>query len=225
MIAFENKPELGTGIFTTGEVAKILKISYPKAYRWISKYWDGELGKEFGNTYSWKLDDSIAVNFYTLVEFYVFVELARKGVKTKEVLKAHKKLSLIYSTPYPFAKREVLDELNTDGEKVFWKSGDSLISLDGTDQFNLGFVASFFKKLEFDSENMVSKLWPLGKEVSIVVDPRRKFGHPIVDGRNIYPETLYGHFKAGDPVPYIAHIYEISEKEVNDAIFYCEEAA
>jgi len=224
-ITFENIPKIGSGIYTTADVAWILGVTYPRAHRWITKYWDGDLGKEFEQQYSWQTDESRAVSFHTVVEFYVMIQLSEKGVKTKEILKAHRELSHIYRTAFPFAMKEVLEELQTDGKVVYWKKGEHIVTLNGSQQFNLSFIHLFFKKLEFDGDNMVSRLWPMGKDNSIVIDPERKFGHPIIVGRNIYPETIFNHYKAGDPPSYIAHIYKITEKEVADAITFCKRAA
>jgi hypothetical protein len=44
---FENQLKLGIGIYTPSEIAKILRLPYHKVLRWIDKYWDGELGKEY----------------------------------------------------------------------------------------------------------------------------------------------------------------------------------
>ncbi|ERM80174.1 hypothetical protein P872_22275 [Rhodonellum psychrophilum GCM71 = DSM 17998] len=224
MIAFENKPEIGKGIYTLKDVATILHLPYAKVHRWVCTYWDGKLGKEFQLQYSWERDGSRAVSFHTVVELYIMIQLAEKGVKTSDVLKAHQRLSEIYLTPFPFAQKEVLEEINTDGTTIFWKNGENLVSLNGSNQFNLNIIKFFFKKLEFDGE-VVSKLWPMGKDHSIVIDPLRKFGHPIIEGKNIYPETIYGHFKAGDPLNYISYIYQITEKEAEDAINYCKQVA
>ena len=147
--------------------------------RWIDKYWDGELGHEFEKRYSWKTENSKAVSFHTLVEFYVMMQLAEAGVKTRKVLEAHKELSQLYGTHFPFALKEVLDGINTDGKRIFFDIEDNTISLDGTKQLNLGFIKIFFKKLEFDTNNLASRLWPLGREKSILIDPERKFGHPV----------------------------------------------
>lgn len=223
MIAFENKPEIGKGIYTLKDVATILKMPYPKVRRWVRTYWDGRLGKKFQQQYSWERDGSVAVSFHTVVELYVMIQFAEKGVKTQDVLIAHQELSEILNTPFPFAQKEVLDEAKTDGKTVFWKFDGALISMNGTRQINLDIIQVFFKKLEFEGD-VVSKLWPMGKDHSIVIDPKRKFGHPILDGRNIYPETLHGYFRAGDSIPFIAYIFEITEKEVQDAIDFCEAA-
>lgn len=221
---FENKPQLGLGIYTPAEIAQILRLPYYKVNRWIDKYWDGELGQEFEKRYSWKTDKSKAVSFHTLVEFYVMMQLADAGVKTRKVLEAHKELSQFYNTSFPFALREVLDGVNTDGKRIFLSVDDYTITLDGTKQFNLGFIKVFFKKLEFDSNNLASRLWPLGKEKSVLIDPERKFGHPVLEMKNIFPETIYGHYKAGDPIEYISYIYKVTEKEVRDAIEFIDAA-
>jgi len=215
---FENKPQLGLGIYTPAEIAQILRLPYYKVNRWIDKYWDGELGQEFEKSYSWKTENSKAVSFHTLVEFYVMMQFADAGVKTRKVLEAHKELSQNFNTSFPFALKEVLDGINTDGKRIFFSLNDNTLTLDGTKQLNLGFIKVFFKKLDFDANNLASKLWPLGKEKSILIDPSRKFGHPVMEMKNIYPETIYGHFKAGDPIEYISYVYELTEKEVRDAI-------
>jgi len=56
------------------------------------------------------------------------------------------------------------------------------------------------------------------------MDPKRKFGHPLIGSNNIYPETIYEHYLAGDPVPYLTQIFDLFEKQVRDAIQYCEAA-
>ena len=223
-MVFENKPQLGFGIYNPAEIARILRLPYYKVNRWIDSYWDGELGQEFEKKYSWKTENSKAVSFHTLVEFYVMMQLADAGVKTRKVLEAHKELSTTFSTDFPFALKEVLDGINTDGNRIFFSVNDTTINLDGTKQLNLEFIRIFFKKLEFDANHLASRLWPLGREKSVLIDPSRKFGHPVLETKNIYPETIYGHFQAGDPVEYISHVYELTEKEVQDAIDYMKAA-
>jgi uncharacterized protein (DUF433 family) len=225
MEAFENKPQIGNGVYTLREVAVILQLSYPKVHRWVKEYWDGKLGRAFRAHYSWIIDGSRAVSFHTVVELYVMIQLAEEGVKTKEVLKAHQKLSERYQTQFPFAQKQVLEEIQTDGKFIFWKRGEDIISLNGSDQFNMDIIKLYFKKLDFDETEVVSRLWPMGRENAVVIDPARKFGHPIINGKNIFPETIFEHFKAGDPISYIAHIYQISEKEAEDAISFCKLAA
>lgn len=221
---FENKLEIGYGIYTTPEVATILRLPYQKVHRWINEYWDKKLGSQYGNQYSWTSGKSRAVSFHTLVEFYVMMQFSEAGVKPRDVLTAHKELSNKYSTAFPFANRDVLKGINTDGKKIYFSEGEDNLSLDGTSQLNLEFIKQFFRKLDFDGSEIASRFWPMGRNSSIVVDPERKFGHPIIDGRNIYPETICNLHKAGEPLDYIAYIYELTVKQVKDALQYCSAA-
>ena len=221
---FENKLNLGIGIYTPSEISKILQIPNYKVSRWIDKYWDGELGKEFDKQYSWKTNNSKAVSFHTLVEFYIMIQFSEHGVKTRQVLEAHKELTKRYNTAFPFALKDVLDGINTDGKKIYLTINGDTITLDGTKQLNLDFIKIFFKKLEFDSDNLASRYWPLGKNNTILIDPKRKFGSPVLNNKNIYPETIYHQYKAGDSKEYIAYLFELELKQIDDAIKYCTAA-
>ena len=103
-------------------MSKILRFPYYKINRWIKKYWDGDFGKEYAQKYSWKKDNSKAVGFHTLIEFYIFMNLADAGVKTHEVLIAHKQLSRLFNTPFPFAHSKVVTNMKTDCKKNIFQS-------------------------------------------------------------------------------------------------------
>lgn len=221
---FENKPVLGNGIYTAVDIAKILRIKESKVRRWINVYWDGEIGAQFGEKYSWNITGNRAVSFHTMVEFYIMLLFSEAGVQPKAVIKAHKELSHMFKTPFPFAKKEVLHNIQVSGKDIYIELNENIQQLNGTKQLAFRLIQQFYKNLEFDKDEIATRFWPLGKETAIVVDPSRKFGSPILAENNIYPETLYNHYLAGDPINYLAHIYEISEKEILDAIKFCEAA-
>ena len=127
---FENKLQLGNGIYTVQEIAKIFRLPYQKVHLWITKYWDGELGQAYEQNYSWQVENTKAVGFHTLVEFYVMLQLAEAGVKTRQVLNAHKELAKSFKTNFPFAKKEVLENISTDGKKIYLKLNGDTITLD-----------------------------------------------------------------------------------------------
>lgn len=222
---FENKLELGLGAYSISEVARILGLSYNKVFRWLKKYWDGELGLEYKSQYSWISGDSQLMSFHTLVEFYVMMTFSDSGVKTREVLNAHKELSRLYNSPFPFAHRAVSRNMHTDGRKIFLATNKGIITLDGTNQLNLQLLKLFFKKMEFDSEDLASRFWPLGKDKNIVVDPDHKLGHPVINGTNIFPQVIYNHHLADESPEYISFLYDISINSVLDSIEYCKKAA
>jgi len=216
--------KIGNGIYTIPEVSRILRLPYQKVRHWSNKYWDEILGTEINHQYSWTIGKSKAVSFHTLIEFYVFYLLAETGVKTKKIIDAHIELSKFFNSDFPFAKKGILENIKTDGSKIYFLLDQNIISLDGTKQFNLSFIETFFENLEFDSNFLAARFWPLGKEKNIVIDPKRQFGHPVIGKTNIYPETLNNLFKSGEPIDFIAFTYEISKKDVQDAIDFCQAA-
>jgi len=216
---------VGTGIYTVSEISKILRLPYFKVNRWLNKYWNGQLGQVFDTKYSLAIEKSKAVSFYTLIEFYVFYQLLNSGVKINSVVKARIELTKYSKSTFPFAQKKIIENIRTDGSKIFFTMGDNdTLSLDGTKQLNIGFIKDFYKNLEFDHELMASKYWPLGKSKNIIIDPTRQFGHPVIGSTNIYPETLYNLFKGGEQPNFIAFMYEINEKDVCDAIEFCQAA-
>lgn len=220
--SINNKPELGLGIYTVPDIAHILRIPVVKVNRWIKEYWDNKFAKNFAHSYSWQSGGSRAVNFYTLVELCICFKLNEAGVPTKAIIEAHQTLSSIFKTPYPFASKLILSKISTDTKKVYFREDDKVIySLDVHKQFNIEFVKLFFKNIEFNENSVAQRLWPLGKDKNIVVDPHNQFGQPVILNTNIYPETLYTLFKAGEPIDFIAHIYDVAEQDVNDAIEFC----
>jgi len=222
---FENQLQLGNGIFTTQEIAQILRLPYHKVRKWITQYWDGELGNFYEKNYSWSINNTKAVGFHTLIEFYVMMQFAEAGVKTREVLNAHKELSEFYKTNFPFATKEVLDNIHTDKSKIYLNRNGDTISLDGSKQFNLEIIKIFFQNLDFDNDMLASRFWPLGKKHKIVCDPHHKFGQPVISGTNIQSEAIYKMFLAEEPISFIASVYEISVKDVKDAIEFHKKAA
>jgi uncharacterized protein (DUF433 family) len=220
------RPQLGKGIYSLPDIAMLLGIPNYKVNRWIRTFWDGNLGAEFNSQYSWNVDLTKAVNFHTLVEIYLFYQLSQAGVNSVKILEAHKILSAQYRTPYPFAQKNIITKIRTEGTRVLFEYKDGEIyTLDAKRQFKLGFIRDFFKNLDFDGGNLAVRLWPLGKSKAIVCDPDHQFGQPVIPGTNILAETISDLHQAGDSVTFISKTYNISRKQVDDAIEYGRKAA
>ncbi|AXG69556.1 hypothetical protein KORDIASMS9_01779 [Kordia sp. SMS9] len=220
---FENKAEIGNGIYTLPDLASILDLDYYKVSKLLNEYWNKRLADNFGSKYSWSIGKNKAVSFHTLVEFYMFYQLKESGVTTQSILKAHRELSETYLTPFPFAKSEILERISCFGKKIVLEiSEDLIINLDSTKQLNLKFIKNFMHKLDFDSNNLAKRLYPLGKKNSVVVDPKHQFGQPTLKGTNLFPETIFNLYNNEESKKFIASSYDISVKQVNDAINYCK---
>ncbi len=220
-----NTPVLGGGIYTIPDIAALLNLSNTKVNRWISKFWDDKLGQEYKTKYSWNVEFTRAINFHTLIEIYTFYQLTEAGVRPAKILEAHKILSKKYHTPYPFAKKNIIKNIQTDGISVLFESNEGVYSLDKKLQLHLAFIRDFFKNLDFDEGNMAIRLWPLGRNRAIVCDPHHQFGQPVINGTNILADIISDMYAAGDSKEFIAKTYHISTKQVADAIVYGSKAA
>ena len=224
--SLQTTPVIGAGIYTIPDIALILGIPYSKVLRWINSFWNDRFGNQYQYSYSWNVDLTKAVNFHTLIELFTFYELSQAGVSTRELLKVHDILSDQYSTHYPFATKMILDGLRTDGKKVLFEQKDgSIYTVDGTLQFKLGFVKEFFKNLDFASDSLAMRFWPIGKEKKIVCDPHHQFGQPVIAGTNIQSEVLYKMYLAKEPIKFIAELYELPVISVKNAIEFHKTAA
>jgi len=221
MTAFANQPKLGYGIFTVADVAEILRLPVEKVRRWLKEYWDLQLVPGSGHRNSWGERKDKSVNFYALVEFYVFYELRCHGVPVSRIVKSHKLLRQQFDTPYPFASYRIM----TDGRAILFSpdGGESVIDAQSGFQYNLKeVIEDFVKKIDFGTDDQVAqRLYPSGKNRSIVVDPHHQFGQPVVKGTNILASVLHSMYKSGEKLDFIAAVYGLKKQAVKDAIqFY-----
>lgn len=205
----------GSGIYTTEEVAKILGLPRVKVRRWLKDYWNAR----FANSsiqYSNGSGAEQVTNFNTLIEFFTFYQLREKGVSAQKIVKAHEVLAEVFKTPYPFATSNIL----TDGEKVLFEGNiGEIIKADKTLQIYINQVIEpFCERIEFDKNRLAQKFYPMGKSHHVVIDPKRKFGQPVIGDTNILTETVFSLFRAGEPIEVIANLYDLKVFQVEDAI-------
>lgn len=216
MIAFKNDTKLGNGIYSIPDLAFILQLPQAKVRRWMNDFWDVRLGEKYKGKYSWGEGRDKATNFYTLIEFYVFYQLRESKVGAGTILKAHEAMASQLKTPYPFASSQVL----TDGRSILYILDDgTTINADKSKQIAFReIIENFCKKIEFSKTNLAERYYPLGKQHHIVVDPHHQFGQPVIEKTNLLAETIYDLYQAGETKEFLARLYNISVKEVNDAV-------
>jgi uncharacterized protein (DUF433 family) len=216
MLAFENNIQLGNGIYSLPDLAFILRLPPSKVRRWMNDFYNQRLGEKYKGKYSWGQGRDKATNFYTLIEFYVFYQLRENKVGIKTILNAHGQMAEQLKTPYPFASASVL----TDGKSVLYSLEDgTTIKADRSRQIAFKqIIESFCKKIEFSDSQLAERYWPLGKQSHIVVDPHHQFGQPVINKTNLLAETIYDLHQAGETKEFLSRLYNISVKEVNDAV-------
>jgi uncharacterized protein (DUF433 family) len=218
------KHQMGSGIYTIPDIAKILNYPQHKVRRHVKDYWDDRLGKKlFNETYSWKNEKIKAVNFYVLIELYTCFLLRENGASTQSIMKAREIMAKELNTPFPFASHKVL----LAGRKIVYELEDLLVSADGSKQINIAeIIREFAKNIDFDKHHLAIRFWPKGKTNSIVVDPHHQFGQPIINGTNITAEGIFSMYESSEPIEVISILFDITQKQVMDAVnFYKSYAA
>ena len=156
------------------------------------------------------------------MNFLLSFKLQELGVTAKTILKARKSISKELDLDYPFASSKLL----TDGKKIWYRFKDDIINADGTRQTNfVQIIEDFASNVDFRDNSLAYKFWPFGKDYSIVVDPHHQFGQPVIKGTNINAEVIYSMYRSGEPASALAVLYDLTEKEVNDAINFYRIAA
>lgn len=208
--------KLGSGIYSIPDISFILNLPQNKVRRWLNEFWDDRLAKKYKTKYSWGEGRDKATNFYTLIEFYVFYHLRELNVSTKKIFDAHEEMADCIKTPYPFASAKLL----SDGRDILYTLNDgTTVNANNKRQIVIiDLIREFYSKIEFSSNDIAEKFWPLGKDKKIVVDPHHQFGQPVIDDTNILAETIYDMYTAGEPISFLSHLYKLSTKEIKDAV-------
>jgi uncharacterized protein (DUF433 family) len=213
------KPKLGEGIFLTSDVAEILQLPYSKVRRWMVELWDNRFAAS--GTYSFGEDGNKAVNFYTLIEFYTFYQLRAKGVSAQKIQKVHNIISKELNTNYPFATN-----IRTDGKEIWYDYLGELVNANGKQQLDIKAVLEpFLHKIDFGKNNLAELYFPLDKSRNVVVDPKRQFGQPIINGRNLRIDTIRKLHDGGETRKNISLLYDLKISEVDDALRYYKRAS
>lgn len=210
---------IGDGIYTAKDASRIFKIPYSKVNYWFQ--WYLKKGKfKLDYQYHFAIKDTLAVNFLTLIEMYVFYTLKENGVKTSAILKAHSILSEKLKTPYPFAQ----EDYYSLGNKIYFGNSTQLASADEKVQFTFReTLVPYSKKINFGENRLAHKFYPLGSSRSVVVDPSHQFGQPTITGTNILVATIYDWHLSKESNDFIAELYKIPVQSVVDAIDFWED--
>lgn len=200
--------------YTVADIAAILNLPEAQVKRWLREYKSGQAQPES------PLDKGLIADFHTLIEFYTFYQLRALGVGPSKINNARHILSDMLHTPYPFATANIL----TDGKTVFYHAEvGELIKADQTLQlFIQQVVEPFCKRIEFGEDSLAVKLFPMGREAAIQIDPNRQAGRPVVGDTDILSQTVFDDFLRGDSVLALAERFNLTERQVEDVIVFHE---
>lgn len=212
---------LGNGIYSASECAHLLGVHPRKVLAWF-RGWPHGADALLSSDYE-KLFDKPSLSFLDFVDTAVVITLKeRHGASTPLIRRLRKALKKEWNTKHPFAREEFYTD--ETGRRVFC----TLASEDEgpphlleilEKQFAIAQVLlPFLKKVEYCSETRLAQVFNLTDRV--ILDPRRKYGKPIVRGTGMPTAILYQCFRETRSAEIVADWYDVAPEDVDAAVRY-----
>jgi uncharacterized protein (DUF433 family) len=218
---------LGIGYYTVPEAARLLKIRPRNINRWLGGYTYTSQGKAGRMPPLWTpeiptFDGHLELAFRDLIELRFVSAFMAAGLGLKTIRHCLAYARECVHDERPFSTRR----FKTDGRTIFLDSlrttGEpELIDLKRGRYVFATAVERTFKDLDIH-EDAVTRWRPFHGKNSIVIDPQRAFGQPIVTEYGVPTIALAEAVKAERSVDRVARLYEMPAAVVRDAVRFEE---
>lgn len=199
--------QLGLGIYTRAEAARLLNMTPSRLRRWVNgyTYWLPAPGFSKAkrrrppviNTDLPIIDDTVALSFLELMELRMVKAILDSGPISLQHLRAAAEVARgRFGTDHPFASLRVF----TDGKAIFSAVSDDDApdvvrwSQRDIDQVIAGPIyEQFLKEIDYETvgkQKLASRWWPMGRLYPIMLDPRVSFGAPVIAGTAVRTSVL-----------------------------------
>lgn len=218
---------LGIGLYSIEDVSRLVRVPSRDVRRWMFGYHYRrgnervEMPPVAGSQL--RVGERDALTFFELLELRLIRELRRHEVSLQTIRVAVERAKTLAEHPHPF----VIRRISTDGRRIFAEaakeSGDrELLDLVGS-QYAIAKVIedSLIAGVVFGDDG-VAKAWhPNPDDASIILDPSRSFGRPILDEYAIPTWVLYEAYKAesGD-IHAVSAAYDVPVELVTSAVLF-----
>jgi uncharacterized protein (DUF433 family)/DNA-binding transcriptional MerR regulator len=219
---------IGKGIYSLPEVHKITGISLNKIIRWTNGYTYENNDRKYVNLPVYKKEFDFVrtknvLSFLDLIELLFINSFEKYGFSLQNIRKAAEIASKKLNTVHPFAKKCFF----TDGKTILIRIAEEDGNFELLDllkkQYQMEPLVSSIltESLEFDQYDLAEKWWPAGRQSKIVIDPKRNFGKPIIDDKNIRIDTIFDIYNRNGNIKEIMEWYELDEQTINEAVQFC----
>lgn len=210
---------LGQGIYSPRQAARLVGGTPQEVLRWTR---GSGANDPLWHAYYQTLDDTTELSFSDLIELRVVKSFRRAGISLQAIRFAIEFASGKYGVERPLSTmrfktdgREILHEaLERDGEMV------SLSKSRAGQKVFTEIVKQSLNDLEYEGE--LAARWRPAFARHVILDPKRQFGSPLIDGFGISTAMLYEEFQEFENVKYLAKIYEMPVALVTDAVRFEE---
>ncbi len=220
----QNVPVVGNGIYSYLECARFLGIA-PRRLRAWYRGWPDRPAAFLQSDYAGMFDGE-AISFLDFVDAAVSVTLRVKyRVKPSLIRRARKNLAKEWETKHPFARKDFYAGL--DGQRFYWfeeredEHGPWLVDAVNRQHAMPEIMLPFLSRVEYNQVTGMAQVFPLLGRV--VLDPRRKYGKPTVQGTGMTTGILHDCYRATGSVEEVADWYNVTTEDVEEAICFEED--
>jgi uncharacterized protein (DUF433 family) len=202
-------------LYSAGEAANFLRVPQSTIRSWLCGH------TRFARVLEPAQERPLALSFFNMVEAFVLSSLRERGLHLPRVRTALRELADKFGdTPHPLAT----EKFRTDGKHIFLDQLNRLFDLSqGSQQGMVEVLDDYLQKIDYVS-GLAARLHPVREGVSeddsrlVVIDPRRAFGRPVVEGTRIPVEEIAGRFQSGDEVATLVRDFALDEDKVRAAL-------
>lgn len=222
----EGSSMIGLGLYTIAEASAYTSIPARDISRWLFGYRSSKNEDSSYRAGIWRpelagLTHEKAISFHDLLELRFVHAFRQHGVSLQAIRAASEHARLLFKRAYPFT----CTRFQTDGRSIFAcvmaeTHDDTLLDLVKKQYvFKQIISASLYEGIEYDAHGEAGRWFPLGRSHSVVLDPERQFGKPIVAASGISTACLHEAWLAeSKDSRRVAKLYEISVDAVLAAI-------
>lgn len=231
-IPIQSHSTFGIGIYSFADAARFIGAESRELRRWMQGYSTTRDGEkyEYGPLWTSQLvgADIDGVGFRDLVELRFVRTFVAVGVPLVLIRRTIEELRERLGNEYPFTSTA----FKTDGRRIFMEmldeNGDKAL-VDVVKRQNVMAKVigpSLREGIELNIDDEATRWYPIPRSKTIVFDPDRSFGHPILATSGVPTIAIAEAVKAeGGDMNRVARLYEISTAEVRKALSFEQQVA
>lgn len=215
----------GVGAYSPAEAAKLLHMQPKTLRRWLYgyeyDYGDGDVSQPPLWTPQYDIErDGALLGFRDLVEARIVNALRKSRIGLPTIRLCIDRAKEILGEEHPFSTTA----FKTDGKRIFLEITEGtdeprLIDLKLRQHVFRTFVLPSLSGIEF-GEGGAERWWLIPKRKTIVADPERSFGQPIVASVGVLTSRIAQDVRAEGSVGRVAYLYDLPTKAVRDALTF-----
>ncbi len=205
---------VGIGVYTLQEAALYAGISSHKLSRWVF----GSRNQQA--VFNSQLHNDRLISFYDMVQTMAVDRARDKGISLRKIRQAIERAQEDYHIDLPLAYRHIL---YFDRGLHIRLGEEQIVELTGPvrgQSMMEKIMEPFMQRLCFDEKNLAQAYTPFEKYGrKIVLNPRRQFGQPIVEGTEYRADVLANMCRI-EGVEAVMEEFNVEGADVNVAVDY-----